>query len=210
MDLLPRDAVHDALATHYRAFAVVHHLLDVAIQETALRWEDRFPDLKDMDGSFLASNVRGMLDALRKKGPLPRASLTMVTVNNCGQHLFDGQGTRFRILERPLSQVSPGRLLPICEPETETLFGTVPSAAPYELAVLWTVNYKAKSLGKAVLAAASHIDNPRKAAIYAEEILPEPIPVTLGARPSNEDAAEPTEGFEDLFGDTGEGLGDLS
>jgi hypothetical protein len=114
--------------------------------------------------------------------------------------------------------VSPGRLLPVSEPEIDTLFGTL-SKLDYELAVLWAVDFKAKSLDKAVLAAVVNMDDPKKTVIYAEEALPAPLAVTLASAPTppqdestitdTNDTKVPT-GFGDLFGEEEEGAGESS
>jgi hypothetical protein len=137
-------------------------------------------------------------------------------VANCGQHLYDASGRRYRILERPLSKAWPGRLLPATEPEVDTLFGTI-DKLDFELAVLWSVAHKAKSLQKVVLAAIVDFES-QNPVIYAEEPLPAPLAVTLASAPPVPDDESTTEindtgvspGFDDLFGEEDEGTGESS
>jgi hypothetical protein len=70
MFLHPREAVLDALDVNHRGFAVVHHYLDVAVQQTAAQWEDCYPDLTDLHGAVLASSIRGRIGALGQGGQL--------------------------------------------------------------------------------------------------------------------------------------------
>jgi len=216
MLLHPREAVLKALDANHRGFAVVHHYLDVAVQQTAASWEDCYDALTDMHGATLASTVRERVRALGRRSALRSTTLRVTTVANCGQHLYDGSGTRYRILERPLSKTSPGRLLPATEPEVDTLFGTI-DKLDFELAVLWAVAHKTKSLQKVVLAAIADFES-QNPVIYAEEPLPPPLAVTLASAPpvlDDEAAADVDDtttaiGFDDLFGEEEEGSGESS
>jgi len=216
MFLHPSEAVLRALEVNHRGFAVVHHYLDVAVQQTAVSWEDCYDDLTDVHGATLASTVRERVRAVGRGGALRNTTLRMTTVANCGQHLYDASGRRYRILERPLSKVSPGRLLPATEPEIDTLFGPI-DKLDFELAVLWSVAYKAKALRTAVLAAIADFDS-QNPVIYAEEPLPPPLAVTLASAPTFLDGDAATDlgdntmatGFGDLFGEEEEGAGESS
>lgn len=216
MFLHPREAVLDALDVNHRGFAVVHHYLDVAVQQTAVSWEDCYDDLTDVHGATLATTIRERVRAIGRDGALRKTTLRMTTVANCGQHLYDASGRRYRILERPLSKVSPGRLLPSTEPEVDTLFGMI-DKLDFEMAVLWSVAYRAKSLRVAVLAAIADFDS-QNPVIYAEEPLPAPLVVTLASAPnvvhddSVTDLGDDTRltGFGDLFGEEEEGVGESS
>jgi len=216
MFLHPREAVLNALDVNHRGFAVVHHYLDVAVQQTAVSWEDCYDDLTEVHGATLATTVRERVRAVGRGGALRNTTLRMTTVANCGQHLYDAGGRRYRILERPLSKASPGRLLPATEPEVDTLFGTI-ERLDFELAVLWSVANKAKSLNKAVLAAIADFES-QNPVIYAEEPLPAPLAVTLasappvladGAATDSDETTMPT-GFGDLFGEEEQGTGESS
>jgi hypothetical protein len=207
VNLYPQDAVRAALQAHHDGFAIVHHYLDVAIQEAAAQVEGRYPDLRQMHGAPFAGMVRSNVMAIAEGGHLDDTTLRIATVSNCGQHIHDREGNRYRILKRPLSQRRPGWPLSVSPPELDTLYGPL-DGVNYTLEVLWSIDYSTKCLRRAVLAATAEIGS-TAAIIYYEEQLPLAAPVTLEAGIDHFDGPlagladtdddEETEGYGDFF-----------
>ncbi len=189
---------------HHDALTLVRRDLDRALQDTAARFDDRWPELDRMPGSLLAAVVRSLFadsSALRVPGT---ATLRCVETpaGNDAVHLFDDHGVRFRIRKRPFSVTLPGHPLRAAMVEMETLFGPEASMAGYEMAVLWEPDYKAKALGRTVLAVVEGIDDVRKTVIHWEA----PLPVLPPSGPAREDMWDDDE-FNEDFDEGEEGVG---
>jgi hypothetical protein len=200
MLLHPVRAIEELLKAHSESLATLHGCLDHAAAETFARWEDRFPDAKKMDQSVLAGCVRQTLVELLKQHRSAQMSDIAIDQRlNCGIHLHLKSGTRLRVRKRPMSLISGE---PISTGEVpETLFGE--AFPPYELAVLWTLDFGAKTLGRATLAAATSLDEPHLAAVYHDAALPAPSQ-TSGKR--NNETGGVDDDFDDFF-DSGEASG---
>ena len=202
MDLHPREATERFYSPHRDALAVVHGLLDISVQDVAARWDDRYPDLRKMYGGGLSASVRLVFRTMAHEA-LKLTTLRPSESANGGQHLYDGDGNRVRVRKRPVSATAPWLPQPVTETPTESLFGTDINSLSYEVAVLWVVDFRARSLGRTVLAAVDGLDDWPNTKIYYE--IPLPPPDLGGGR--REKRGDHDGGFSEDDSGTEEGFG---
>jgi hypothetical protein len=164
MSLHPEDAVARFLSDHEDALALYGGYVELAVPKVFAKYEEEYPDASLLPGSTLCSGVRAVCWALARDDPKAKeGSLSLVNWYST-KLLTDGFSATVRILRHPLNAKSWERVKPT-PPPMDTLFG-VDAAGGYELAMLWTPDFKTKSLGAVVLAAVSNLSDATKTELY--------------------------------------------
>ncbi|NEA22188.1 hypothetical protein [Actinomadura bangladeshensis] len=169
----PQYVVRQLLDRYGLWFARYRGCLDLAIQEVGASWEPTIPDFDEVDGCVRAGDVRQRTATfIEKRWKAAGSPLKLRTVGFVGLHLYTPEGRRIRTRKFPRS-ARTGLKLPIT-PWPDVLFGEDPSADPFEVSILWEIDFKTKSLKDAHLAAIDWKENSSGTEIlyYAEEIPP--------------------------------------
>lgn len=204
MQLQPKDAVETFLGRHGDSLARYHGHLDVVVPKVFAKFETEFPEAKDLPGDALCAGVRALLRHAGASSARSDDTLAMEPRGN-SRHLVAADGTTARIRRHPWSHRFCRRVA-VTPPEVWTLWGVDWSLAPFEIAVLWTPNYSAKSLGSASLAAVSDLDG-SSPTIYWRESLP-PADGLSAFHTTPAAAPDELDEFDDLLGEESTGDND--
>lgn len=234
MDLLPqaiRD-VKEIMAANGEDLRKIRTYLDLSVQESGGYWEEPNVDFVSIDPSVRAGHVRqltaGQVSRQSAKAPALR-TLRLKVLSFAGLHLYTGQGRKIRVRNRPFDRRT-GRPIRALDAEyrpepmfgedlvsigkNATLFGYDPSALPYEISVLMSVDLATKTLIAAALAAIDWGPDDKGREIYYEEEIPATPMAGFGdggaddtPTPPGGWGGEPGSGFEDLLRDEEEGTG---
>lgn len=222
MDLHPRKVVRQFLRRHGEYLSLTRELLDGGVQDAAAHWEEGIPNFREMDPCSRASHIRQFVAANWRILSGVAHPLTLDVRFNNGLHLFNPQDVRVRVKTRPRN---PKNNMPLSAMEwviQEDVFGNEIHAGPYELAILWTIDFTTSTLGSASLAAV-HFgeDDNGPAVIYAEEEIPL-LSTLRGSKDNDGDGdadpgstgtvgspgpAAPGDDFDEYLEDDGEGYG---
>ncbi|MEU9837498.1 hypothetical protein AB0D67_38685 [Streptosporangium sp. NPDC048047] len=199
---------------HLNTLGKARHLLDEGIQYTAAQWEDKIPRFREMDACARASDIRQYVSACW--APSSKDTLDLEVRFNNGLLLHDDSaGRRMRVKTRPRSPKT-GAPLPVTDASPQMdLFGNMVSPGLYEIAVLWSIDFRTATLGAATLAAVDFgIDDNGPVFIYAEEEIPT---LSVGDDRGGEEGGQtaspqpggfgPTDDFNEFLGDQEEDFG---
>lgn len=184
------------MEAHAGTLATYNGFLELVVPKAFAFYEDDYPDITKVPGDGLCATVRTLLRP-RGEGVSPEGSTLRFVPRGASRQLIDAEGATVRIRRHPWD-FRRGRRVGVVPAPVETLFGTDWSLAPYELAILWTPDFKAKALGSAVLAAVADLDQPSPA-IFARAALPTSNvlnDVWLGRSSDVDDVDD----FDDYFG----------
>lgn len=168
-------------------------------------YEEYYSDVTKLPGDALCSAVRALLWC-HGEGMRPGDSTLRFAPRGTSRHLVDSEGTSVRIRRHPWN-FRLGCRQGVVPPPIYTLWGIDWSMAPYELAILWTPDYKAKALGTASLAAVGDLDG-SSPSIYGRVDLPQE---EVRAVPSTRDipqTSDVTDDFDDFLPDESFGSDD--
>lgn len=209
MDLHPLEDVQDYLDRYGADLSRFRNFLDDGVQDAAAVWEDKIAQFRDMDPCSRASHIRTFVSAGWRPAEGEDVLSLDVRFNN-GLHLYAPDGRRIRVKTRPRNPIN-GLPLPASHwgGTQEDLFGNEVSPAPYELVILWSIDFGTSTLGTATLAAVDFgLDDNGPVSIYAEEEIPV-LSASEGNREKADDQAEkPRSSASDPMDDFNEYLGD--
>ena len=209
------------LADHRPSLATLRYDLEWAIPRVGKKWEDEFPDPREIHGQAFCTDVRQMLLRRRElRGPIRGDTLLTECGSGLSVQVMDSHGMGFRVRrwpskvlsgERVRTVVTPGggnypltrtpavagEQMPLDEGAEAAVFAmptSTPAGKP-DFFALWWPTEDAMGLAEAVLAAVVDVDNASRVQVLATVDLP-PVtesPLLSGAR---RDRA-PIDDFED-------------
>lgn len=148
----PRQVVQQILDSYGSWLSSYRGYLDVAVQEVGAIWEPRFPELGDVDACVTAGDVRQRAYAsLLEEWKESNAPFRVKLVAFAGLHLYTPEGRRITTRKYPQDARTNAKI-PVTEPPL-VLFGEDPRADPFDISVLWDLDFNAKTLRSAHLAA---------------------------------------------------------
>jgi hypothetical protein len=177
--------------------------LEVAVPESLDKWEDRHPNLFDLDGNVLGITMRNIFHVEAQDGI--GETLRLEARGFRSARLVDQATSEFaRIRRWPRDPRTKIRRRGVEFPPTlfgsdgppENLFGPDMEARGLMLAIIWDLDFKTRALVEAALALVQHIDIPRKATVFSAI----PLPTAPSISPPEPDPRPPDD-FEDHFGD---------